>query len=47
MRWSQPWNLVLGEDQRGNVRMAVEVAGTRLTVVVDPDDELVITMWRG
>ncbi|MBW3578968.1 MAG: hypothetical protein KY462_14760 [Actinobacteria bacterium] len=38
---------VLGEDQRGNVRMTVEVSGTRLTVVVDPDDELVITVWRG
>lgn len=38
---------VLGEDQRGNVRMAVDVAGIRLTVVVDPDDELVITVWRG
>lgn len=36
----------LGRDQRGNVRVAVEVAGVRLTAVVDPDDELVITLWR-
>ncbi|MDX1659831.1 MAG: hypothetical protein R3343_13505 [Nitriliruptorales bacterium] len=36
----------LGVDDRGNVKIAVEVAGVRFTAVVDPDDELVITLWR-
>lgn len=36
----------LGTDHRGNVKIAVEVAGVRLTAVVDPDDELVVTLWR-
>ena len=37
---------MLGEDMKGNRRMAIEVAEMHLVVVVDEANQFVVTIWR-
>jgi len=37
---------LVGHDLKGNAHHALSLAGTRLVVVIDEREEVVVTIWR-